>query len=165
MCYGVQKNNFKNSPVDSYTLQLVIDDEATYEVLEQILQKCKAHLNKPEVKQALKKRDLYTEGIDIFYRKPNRNGDAALKLYPKLETEFIDKKATPVNKPEITTKFFDNETNKPIDPTTLINQRCKVRAAINVRYICIAAKPNIQIYISETIVHEKHCDSNQRLWW
>ena len=48
-----------------------MDDEATNDVLEQILQKCKEHLKKPEVKQALKKRDLYTEGMDIFYRKPN----------------------------------------------------------------------------------------------
>ena len=47
--YGVQKNNFENWPVDSYTLLFVMDDEATNEVLEQILQKCKAHLNKPEV--------------------------------------------------------------------------------------------------------------------
>ena len=107
LSYEVQKNNFRNSSVDSYTLPLVMDDEVTNDVLEQILQKCKEHLNKPEVKQALKKRDLYTEGMDIFYRKPN----AALKLYPKLETEFIDKKATPVKKPEISTKFFDGESD------------------------------------------------------
>ena len=87
LSYGVQKNNFKNSSVDSYTLPLVMDDEETNDVLEQILQKCKEHLYKPEVKQALKKRDLYTESMDIFYRKPN----AALKLYPKFETKFIDK--------------------------------------------------------------------------
>ena len=161
LSYGVQKNNFKNSSVDSYTLPLVMDDEATNDVLEQILQKCKERLNKPEVKQALKKCDLYTEGMDIFYRKPN----AALKLYPKLETEFIDKKATPVKKPEITTKFFDGETDERIDATTLINQRCKVRAAINVGYICIAAKPSIQLYVSEAIVLEKHCDGNERLLW
>ena len=85
LSYGVQKNNFKNSSVDSYFLPLVMDDETTNEVLEQILQKCKEHLNKPEVKQALKKRELSKEGMDIFYRKP----DAALKLYLKLEIEFI----------------------------------------------------------------------------
>ena len=106
LSYGVQKNNFKNSSIDSYTLPLVMDDEATNDVFEQILQKCKEHLNKPEVKQALKKRDLYTGGMDIFYRKPNKNGDVALKLYPKLETKFIDKNETLVNKPEIKTKFF-----------------------------------------------------------
>ena len=163
--YGVQKNNFKNSSVDSYTLPLVMDDEPTNDVLEQILQKCKEHLNKSEVKQALKNRDLYIEGMDIFYRKPNKNGDVALKLYPKLETKFIDKNETPVNKPEITTKFFDSETNEPIDPATLINQRCKVRAAIKVGYICIAEKPSIQLYVREAIVHEKRCDGNKRLLW
>ena len=89
--------------------------------------------------------------------------DAALKLYPKLETEFIAKGVTPVNKLKITTKFFDGETDERIDPTTLINQRCKVKAAINEGYICIAAKPSIQLYVSEAIVLEKHCDRNQRL--
>ena len=54
LSYGVQKNNFKNSSVDSYTLPLVMDDEATNDVFVQILQKRKEHLNKPEVKQALK---------------------------------------------------------------------------------------------------------------
>ena len=82
-----------------------MDDEPTNDVFEQILQRCKEHLNKPEVKQALKKRDLYTEGMDIFYRKPNKNGDVAIKLYPKLETKFIYKNETPVNKPEITPSF------------------------------------------------------------
>ena len=101
----------------------------------------------------------------IFYRKPNRNRDAALKLYPSLETEFIDKNAISVNKPEETTKFFDSETEVAIDPTTLINQRCKVKAAIKERYICKALKPSIQLYVSEAIVHVKHCDSNQRLLW
>ena len=62
--YRVQKNNFKNSSVDFYTLPLVMVDEPTNDVFEQILQKCKEHLNKPEIKQALKKHDLYTEGMD-----------------------------------------------------------------------------------------------------
>ena len=133
--------------------------------LSRFFRNAKKHLNKPDVKQALKKRDLYTEGMDIFYRKPNKNGDVTLKLYSKLDTEFIDKKATSVKKPEITTKFFDSETNEPIDPATLIDQRYKVRAAINVGYIRIAAKPSIQLYAREAIVHEKHCDGNERLLW
>ena len=98
-----------------------MDDELTNDVFEQILQKYIEHLNKPEVKRVLKKCDLYTEGMDIFYRKPNKNGDVALKLYPKFETKFFDKNETSVNKPEITTKFFDSETNEPIDPATLID--------------------------------------------
>ena len=99
--------------------------------------------------------------MDIFYKKPN----TSLKLYPKLETEFIDKKATSVKKPEITTKFFDGETDERIDATTLINQHCKVRAAIKVGYICIAAKSSIQLYVSEAFVLEKHCDGNEQLLW
>ena len=161
LSYEVQKNNCKSSSVDFYTLPLVMDDEATNDVLEQILQKCKEHLNKPEVKQALKKCDISIEGMDIFYRKLN----AALKLYPKLETEFIAKGATPVNKPEITSKFFDDEIKEQSDPATISNQRCNVRVAINVGYICIAAKSSIQLYVSEAIVLEKNCDSNQRLLW
>ena len=65
------KEQFQKLVCRLLTLPLVMDDEATNDVLEQILQKCKEHLKKPEVKQALKKRDLYTEGMDIFYRKPN----------------------------------------------------------------------------------------------
>ena len=67
-----------------------------------------------------------------------------------------------MTKTETTTKFFDSDTDEPIDPASLIDQRCKVRAAINVGYICIAAKPSIQLYIRESIVHEKHCDGNER---
>ena len=48
-----------------------MDDEATNDVLEQILQKCRA-FEQAGSKQTLKKRDLYTEGMDIFYRKPDK---------------------------------------------------------------------------------------------
>ena len=41
MGYGIQKNNFKNSSVDSYTLPLVMDDEVTNKVFVQIFEKCK----------------------------------------------------------------------------------------------------------------------------
>ena len=90
-------------------------------------QMCKAHLNKPVIKRAWNKRDLSIEGINIFYRKSSRNRDPlfthTLKLYPKLETEFIIKEAASVNKPKISTKFFDSETDKQMDTSTLTTQR------------------------------------------
>ena len=158
--YEVQQKNFQNAYVDSYTIPLVIYDEVTYGVLNRISQKFKAHLNKPEVKQALKKRDLSTESMDKYYRKPSKNGNASAQLYPKFKMEFVTEEATPDNKLKITNKFFNSETDEQINPTTLINQSGKVRAAINMRYICIAAKPNIQLNVSDAIVLENHCYRN-----
>ena len=66
MSYGIQKNNFQNSSVDSYTLLLVMDNEATNKVFAQILDKFKEHLNIPAIKNSFAKREFSVEEMDTF---------------------------------------------------------------------------------------------------
>ena len=143
--YGIQTNNFKNSSVDSYTLPLVMDGEATNKLFAQILDKSKEHLNIPAIKKVFAKKEFSIEEMDTFYRK-----QGSPTLYAKLD--------------KISAKFYNNETEESIDPKTLMNQRCRVKVYIHVREICIAKKPTIQFYVSKAFVI-KRLDSNPPSTW
>ena len=68
MSYGIQKNSFQNSSVDSYALPLVIVDETTKIVFTQILDKCKEHLNISAINNAFAMKEFFIEEMDTFYK-------------------------------------------------------------------------------------------------
>ena len=56
-------------------------------------------------------------------------------------------------------KFYNNDTEKSIDPKTLMNHLCRVKVYIHVQEIFIAKKPTIQFYVSKAFII-KRLDSN-----
>lgn len=170
MTYGVQENRQKSAdgktnnvdkPVESYSLPLVMSDEQTTKIFEQILEKCKEYLKQKSTQKALNKFNMAPDVMDIFYRKRDE-GDlvqgAAPTMYPKLFTAYGKKDN---NCPKITTEFYDIDDNV-IDPTTLVGVRAKVIVAITVRDIYVGVKPSIQLKVNDAIVVEK-MDKRRRL--
>lgn len=171
LSYGVQENRQKTldskktnleKPVDSYSLPLVMSDEKTSDVFEQILIKCKGHLNLHSTKKALNKSTIHTDSMDIFYRKKDEGiivPGAAPTMYPKLFTAYGKKDINAP--PKITTEFYDMN-DEPIDPLSLIGVKAKIIAAITVRDIYIGVTPSIQLKVNDAIVVEK-LDKRRRL--
>lgn len=166
--YGVQENKQKGekSAVVSYSLPLIIDNELTEQVFEQVLNKCKQHLSEKTTKAQLKKWNLPHEKMDIFWRKRDEADGEPMAgvpptMYPKVYTSF--NKTGP---PKITTEFYE------IDPKTgedvLIDEpltigKAKVEAAIVVRDIYVGAKPSIQLKVNDVTVVERLNQRRRRL--
>lgn len=171
MTYGVQENRQKSSdgkmanldkPVESYSLPLVMAEDRTTLVFEQILDKCKDHLKLKSTQKILNKFNLAPEVMDIFYRKRDEGElvvGAAPTMYPKLFTAYGKRDGG--CPPKITTEFYDMD-DEIVDPTTLIGVKAKVIVAITVRDIYIGAKPSIQLKVNDAIVVEK-LDKRRRL--
>jgi hypothetical protein len=66
----------------------------------------------------------------------------------------FEKSRSPNDPPRIVTGFFDSE-DEPIDPTKLINSRCKVVCDIGIDNIYIGAKPSIQVKVNDVIVLDR----------
>lgn len=164
--FGIQevrdyKDKNKEGPIEGYSLPLVIDDEQTHRVIEEISQKCRDHLKCPDVKRALKKWDLSPDAMTPFFRKRDEYGnfeDTPPKIYPKLFTKFN------THPPEISSQFFDcNDDTNPINPSDLINVRCKMVVALIFKDIYVGAKPSMQVKVADAIVYERISNVRRRL--
>lgn len=170
--YGVQENKQKDKQKTdavvsySYSLPLIIDDDLTEQVFEQILDKCKQHLGEKTTKAQLKKWQLPHEKMDIFWRKRDESDGEPMKgvpptMYPKVYTAF-----TKVGPPKITTEFYeiDPKTGEDVlieDPLAI--GKAKVEAAIVVRDIYVGAKPSIQLKVNDVTVIERMNARRRRL--
>lgn len=169
--YGVQENRQRDDkavsqadkPVESYSLSLVMADEPTTCLFEQILERCKEHLRQKSTQKALSKFNLPVDVMNIFYRK-REDGEVVEgvppTMYPKLYTEFCKHKSSGIP-PKITTKFYDLN-DEPIDPLTLVGKRADVQAAVVVRDIYVGTSPIIQLKVNDVIVHDIK-DARRRL--
>ena len=166
--YGVQENrSSQTNTLDSYTLPLIMYDKMagqteaeakTIQIFDSCLKLVKTHLKKSDTKEALNKyeMDADVDQMDIFYRKKDKGivlPDTPPTMYPRLLTAF-EKSRDPQVPPRIVTGFFDSD-DEPIDPSTLINSRCKVVCDIGIDNIYIGAKPSIQLKVNDVIVHDR----------
>ena len=166
--YGIQENRSPHTDlIDSYTLPLTMydrmgvqtEDEAkTIEIFESCLKLIKKHLKKSDVKDELNKyeMDADVDQMDIFYRKKDKGvilPDIPPTMYPRLLTSY-EKSRAPNVPPKIITGFYDSN-DEPIDPKTLINERCKVVCDIGIDNIYIGAKPSIQVKVNDVIVIDR----------
>jgi Protein of unknown function (DUF2738) len=167
MSWGVQENRQKAKPtapgeipvelpVDSYSLPLVVENQAVVDAFEEILTKCQEYLSLASTQTSVgRKLTAHAEEMDIFYRKKDGNipvAGAAPTMYPKLFTVYEKFRGT--SPPTISTLFYDTN-DEEIDPTTLLGVRCKVIAAVIVKDIYIGAKPSIQLKVNDVTVVEK----------
>lgn len=172
--YGIQENrqrttagygekSLTDKPVESYSLPLIMSDNASISVFEAILKRCQEHLNDKSVKKALGKFNMTPEKMDIFYRKRD-DGELVIgappTMYPKLFTKY-ESIRNPDKSPQITTEFYDMN-DVLLSASSLIGRRCKVIAAIKVRDIYVGANPSIQLKVNDVIVVEM-LDRSHRL--
>jgi len=166
--YGIQENRSSQTGLlDSYTLPLSMYDRMaggtyneskTIQLFESCLKLIKTHLKKSDVKEALNKyeMDAVVDQMDIFYRKKDKGivlPDTPPTMYPRLLTSF-QKSRNPNIPPKIITGFFDSD-DEPIDPMTLVNERCRVVCDIGIDNIYIGAKPSIQVKVNDVLVIDR----------
>jgi hypothetical protein len=143
MSWGVQENKNKQTlKVDSYAFSFVLfnsnsgptaEEQATIDMLDNVLDSIKKHLLKEKTKESLGvwDKDEDIKRMTIMYRKKERGKimqGVAPTLYPKLLVKF-DKNRPADVPPEITTGFYD-ENDELINPMDLVGVRCRAVGAV-----------------------------------
>jgi hypothetical protein len=158
--YGVQENRDPkkgaDTPVESYSLPIVMSNLEFNEMMANLLDKCKKHLMEKSVKSSMNKGDKLdnlTENMEVLHYKLD-NGQivdgSVPTLYPKLLTAYKKDKSDD-SPPKITTEFYNMESEN-LDPLHFIGRRAYVIAAIIVKNIYIGAKPSIQLKVNDVLV-------------
>lgn len=159
--FGVSENTNNNGVVTGYTLPLVLwnkDGKPTEEqkmftdVLEELIEACKQHLIKDEIRKSVAKPTLTYGALDslnkLIYWKCNKDDgtrveDTSPMLYPKLYTRNNNGQI------DITTEFWDSEGND-IDPMSLTKKRYgHVNSCIVVDCIFLGVSTVIQTRVRE----------------
>lgn len=148
---GKQTGDKSDNPVQSFSLPLIMTDEATNSIFEQVLDKCKEHLKLPTTKKALGKYNMAPDTMDVFYHK-REDGELVIGAPPTLYAKMFTKKNG--NDLEITTQFYRQPEDELMDPKTLIGVQAKVVAAIFIKDIYVGVKPSIQIKVNDVNVIE-----------
>jgi hypothetical protein len=163
--FGIQENKSMDKPVRTtgYSIPLCLwnqEGPTEYqkqfiETLEKTSDYIKKYMLKPEVKKSVKKYDLVESDLrkfsPLWYKK--EDGEIVQGKGPMLYPKLMCNKNL-----EIYTDIADENGNS-INPMTLVNQKCRVRACIKIESIFIGSKISLQVKVLELEVQQQ---GNQR---
>jgi len=163
--FGIQENKSMDKPVRTtgYSIPLCLwnkEGPTDYQkqfidTLEKVSDYIKKYMLKPEVKKSVKKYDLVESDLrkfsPLWYKKEDGEivqGRGPM-LYPKLMC----------NKELAIYTVIADQNGNDIDPLSLLNQKCSVRACIKIESIFIGSKISLQVKVMELEVYQQ---GNQR---
>lgn len=163
--FGIQENKSMDKPVRTtgYSIPLCLwnkEGPTDYQkqfidTLEKVSDYVKKYMLKPEVKKTVKKYDLVESDLrkfsPLWYKK--EDGEVVQGRGPMLYPKLMCNKNL-----EIYTVVADQNGND-IDPLSLLNQKCSVRACIKIESIFIGSKISLQVKVMELEVYQQ---GNQR---
>ena len=163
--FGVQENKSMDKPVRTtgYSIPLCLwNKEGPTEYQKQFIDTVqnvsdhiKKYILKTEVKKSVKKYDLVDSDLrkfsPLWYKK--EDGEIVQGRGPMLYPKLMCNKEL-----QIYTDVADQNGNS-IDPLTLLNQKCTVRACIKIESIFIGSKISLQVKVVEMEVDQQ---GNQR---
>jgi hypothetical protein len=163
--FGIQENKSMDKPVRTtgYSIPLCLwnkEGPTDYQkqfidTLEKVSDYIKKYMLKSEVKKSVKKYDLVESDLrkfsPLWYKKEDGEivqGRGPM-LYPKLMC----------NKDLAIYTVVADQNGNDIDPLSLLNQKCSVRACIKIESIFIGSKISLQVKVMELEVYQQ---GNQR---
>jgi hypothetical protein len=166
--FGIQENKSLDKPIRTtgYAIPLCLwnkEGPTDYQkqfidTIEKVSEHIKKYMLKPEVKKSVKKFDLVESDLrkfsPLWYKKEDGQiveGRGPM-LYPKL---MCNKDL------QIYTDIADQHGND-VEPLSLLNQKCSVRACIKIESIFIGSKISLQVKVLEMEVHQQG-NKRQRL--
>ena len=157
--FGVSENKNDMEAVNGYSLPLVLwnkegpsDDQKSLTLaLESIIEECKHHLIKDDVRKSIGKPTLKYDALEkldkLLYWKLDENGERVAgkgpSMYPKLYTRRAEDGGIVIN-----TEFFDRQGNI-LDGHNLVGKYGNVTPAISFDCIYIGASISIQVRVME----------------
>jgi hypothetical protein len=163
--FGIQENVSLDKPARTtgYSIPLCLwnqDGPTEHQknfiaTLEKVSDHIKRHMLKPEVKKSVKKYDLVESDLrrfsPLWYKK--EDGEVVQGRGPMLYPKLMCNKNL-----DIYTVIADTKGND-IEPSTLIGQKCSVRACIKIESVFIGSKISLQVKVLELEVQQQ---GNQR---
>lgn len=166
--FGIQENKSMDKPVRTtgYSIPLCLwnkEGPTEYQqqfisTIENVSEYIKKYMLRSDVKKSVKKYDLVESDLrkfsPLWYKKEDGEivqGRGPM-LYPKLMCN---------RNLEIYTDIADQNGNN-IDPFSLVNQKCSVKACIKIESIFIGSKISLQVKVMELEV-QQHGNQRQRL--
>jgi len=166
--FGVQKQKaLEPGKPDTFVMPLCLwtKDAATREerqwteLFDKIVEKCKDHL--VDVRDDIGKYDLEKSDLkklNPLYWKRGDKGKIIEGVGPTLYIKLIQKNPKKMENGEfsegkIITNFYDEDTDEPLDPLSLVGKYCYVRGAVKIESIFIGNQISLQIKLYEAYVH------------
>lgn len=163
--FGIQENKSMDKPVRTtgYSIPLCLwnkEGPTEYqtefiETIEKVSDHIKKYMLRTDVKKSVKKYDLVESDLrkfsPLWYKK--EDGEVVQGRGPMLYPKLMCNKNL-----EIYTDIADQNGNN-IDPLTLLNQKCSVRACVKIESIFIGSKISLQVKVIELEVQQQ---GNQR---
>jgi hypothetical protein len=163
--FGVQENKSMDKPVRTtgYSIPLCLwnkEGPTEYQTqfidtIEKVSDYIKKHMLKTEVKKTVKKYDLVESDLrkfsPLWYKK--EDGEVVQGRGPMLYPKLMCNKDL-----QIYTDVADQNGND-VDPLSLLNQKCTVRACVKIESIFIGSKISLQVKVIELEVYQQ---SNQK---
>ena len=163
--FGVQENKSMDKPVRTtgYSIPLCLwnkEGPTEYQkqfidAIQNVSDHIKKYMLKPEVKKSVKKYDLVDSDLrkfsPLWYKK--EDGEVVQGRGPMLYPKLMCNKEL-----QIYTDVAD-QTGVNVDPLTLLNQKCTVRACVKIESIFIGSKISLQVKVVEMEVDQQ---GNQR---
>jgi hypothetical protein len=166
--FGIQENKSMDKPVRTtgYSIPLCLwnkEGPTEYqkefiEAVENVSDAIKRYMLRPEVKKLVKKYDLVESDLrkfsPLWYKK--EDGEIVQGRGPMLYPKLMCNKDL-----EIYTDIAD-QNGHTVDPMTLLNQKCSVRACVKIESIFIGSKISLQVKVVELEVQQQ-APGRQRL--
>jgi hypothetical protein len=166
--FGIQENKSMDKPVRTtgYSIPLCLwnkEGPTEYqkefiEAVENASDAIKRYMLRPEVKKSVKKYDLVESDLrkfsPLWYKK--EDGEIVQGRGPMLYPKLMCNKDL-----EIYTDIAD-QNGHTVDPMTLLNQKCSVRACVKIESIFIGSKISLQVKVVELEVQQQ-APGRQRL--
>lgn len=163
--FGIQENKSMDKPIRTtgYSIPLCLwnkEGPTEYQTqfidtIERASEYIKKYMLRPEVKKSVKKYDLVDSDLrkfsPLWYKK--EDGEIVQGKGPMLYPKLMCNKNL-----EIYTDIADQNGNN-VDPLSLLNQKCSVRACIKIESIFIGSKISLQVKVIELEVQQQ---GNQR---
>lgn len=177
--FGITQNKSENEANDkkiSYSLAMCLlnrdkpteKQEALKTVIEEIIEACRRHLDKSDVKRSIAQPKLeYTDtkgmGKIIYQQLDPNTGEPMPDKGPMIYLKLINY-TTKEGVEKMITQFYDINTGEPIDYMMLIGNRCQVIPAIKIESIYIGSgKFCLQVKLWEADVRVNNGGSRSRL--
>ena len=159
--FGIQENKSMDKPVRTtgYSIPLCLwnkEGPTEYqkefiEAVENASDAIKRYMLRPEVKKSVKKYDLVESDLrkfsPLWYKK--EDGEIVQGRGPMLYPKLMCNKDL-----EIYTDIAD-QNGHTVDPMTLLNQKCSVRACVKIESIFIGSKISLQVKVVELEVQQQ----------
>jgi hypothetical protein len=166
--FGIQKQAaLEAGKPDTFIMPLCLwtKDAATREekqwtdLFEKIVDRCKEHLVEVRDdigKYELEKSDL--KKLNPLYWKRGERGKIIEGVGPTLYIKLLQRNPKKLENGEMSegkviTNFYDEDTDEPIDPLSLVGKYCYVRGAVKIESIFIGNQISLQIKLYEAYVH------------